>query len=489
MKSIQKLGKFIFFTVPFVFSLFENSCSVQKDPVIFPAPEGIEPSEDYEITVNGQPVFCYSSWRLDNIHTMTKINGRNVSPVSFAIFDFSHPVKVRLNVREGLIPSPEQVRILPSALNISPVVHGNVIEFTLHSPGNVTVDLSGDSQNALHLFTNFPETDVPSPDDPNVVYFGPGVHDIESVVMESGQTLYVAGGAVLRASPPRASPAVQIDQPNVTVRGRGIISGSRSYSEKKRFNMIRCQLTENVTIRDIVVIESPTWTVVFNESSNIQVDGLRIVCFYENSDGIVVSGSSGVSVRNSFVHNADDGLGIKAWQPVKNVRFENCQVWSDSGTPMGLTGEIFAPVENAVWKGITVLHYPSFPASNFDMRTVILIRARGGGRVQNILFEDIIVESNIGLRPAVRITNEKVNWNRTPMSLDTPYSEISDVTLRNVVINNLSHPEISDRLLFINDAKDILIRDIVLENVIVNGKPVSADDTRIENLNSHVIIR
>lgn len=489
-----------------IFSFFGNSCAVRsigQNPVIFPAPKGIAPSKDYKIFVDGQPVFCYTTWRLDNVHATTKINGRNVSPVNFAIFDFSRPARVRLELRKGLIPSAKRVRILPSALKISPEVHGNVIEFTLNSPGNVTVDPSGDSQNALHLFTNLPETDVPSPDDPNVVYFGPGVHDIESVALKSGQTLYIAGGAVLRVSPrptgnkgkamkleyAGAAPAIQLDKPNVTIRGRGIISGNRAYTDMKRFQMIRCDSNTNVTIRDIVVTDSPTWTVVFNECNNVQVDGLRVVCFFENSDGIVASGCSEVTVRNSFVHNADDGLGIKAWKPSKNVRFENCQVWSDSGTPMGLTGEIFAPVENACWKGITVLHYPSFPASQFEMRAVILIRARGGGRVRNISFEDIVVESNVGLRPAVRITNEKVNWNKTPMSEDTPFSEISDVTLRNVDIRNLSNPKTSNWLYFVNDAKNVLIHDIVLDNVVINGKPVIANDPRIKSLNSRIIIR
>ena len=503
MMKLKKFSNLVFFTVAFIFYLIGSSCS-GNDPVIFPAPEGMEPSKDYSISVNGQQVFCYSTWRLDNINKTTRVNGRPVSPVSFAIFDFSRPVKIRLDVRDGLIPSPEQVRILPSALNIVPVINGNTIEFTLNSPGNVTIDPSGDSQNALHLFTNFPETDIPSPDDPKVVYFGPGVHDIESVVLESGQTLYIAGGAVLRASPPPtgkkgtacgmqydiATPAIQLDKPDVSVRGRGIISGNRAYSEMKRFNMIRSELNENITIRDVVVIESPIWAVVFDECSNVRVDGLRVLNFFENSDGILASGSSDVTVQNSFVHNADDGLEIKAWKPVKNIRFENCQVWSDSGTPMGLTGEIFAPVENAVWKGITVLHYPSFPTNAFtDGRAAILIRARGGGKVQNILFEDILVESNVGRRPAVRITNEKVNWNRTPKDTDTPYSEISNVTLRNVVMQNFSHPETSDRLLFVNDTEESIIYDIFLENVVINGKPVVVDDARIENLNSQIIVR
>ena len=47
------------------------------------------------------------------------------------------------------------------------------------------------------VFANPPEVDVPSPGDPNVRYFGPGVHTIGAgQPITSGQTVYVAGGAL-----------------------------------------------------------------------------------------------------------------------------------------------------------------------------------------------------------------------------------------------------------------------------------------------------
>ncbi|MCE5206233.1 MAG: right-handed parallel beta-helix repeat-containing protein [Porphyromonadaceae bacterium] len=501
--------KLTLIAVVIMFSAFSEGNKVFSSVQIFPAPEGIEPSKDYKVFVDDKPVFCYPTWRLDNQKTTNQINNRKVSGLSFAIFDFSRPVKVRLELRSGLISSESQVRVLPATLGITPSVQGNTIEFTLNSPGNVTIDPSGDSQNALHLFSNFPETDIPDPHDPNVIYYGPGVHNIESVVLKSGQTLYLAGGALVRVSPPTtggtykasgmeynsAEPAVLLNESNVTIRGRGIISGMRSFTDMKRFNLIRGNDVENVTIRDIVVMEGANWEVHFRGCSNVRIEGLRVLGFFENSDGIAVEGglskgSTDVIVRNSFVHNSDDGLEIKSRGKfsVKNVRFENCQVWSDSGTPMGLTGEIEQPVENITWKGITVIHYPSFPASFPEGRAAILIMAQGGGRVRNILFEDIVVESNIGLRPAVRITNEKKKWNGAAVYPGTKFSEISGVTLRNVNMRNFTNSASTDKLLFKNGDPHTL-HEVVLENVRINGKQVTATDNRIENLNAHLIIR
>jgi len=51
---------------------------------------------------------------------------------------------------------------------------------------------------ARHLFANPPECDVPQPDAPNLLYFGPGIHEVSHVVVSNNQTVYVAGGAVVR---------------------------------------------------------------------------------------------------------------------------------------------------------------------------------------------------------------------------------------------------------------------------------------------------
>jgi hypothetical protein len=50
----------------------------------------------------------------------------------------------------------------------------------------------------LLLFANRPENNPPKHGDPNVVYFGPGIHKPERIALKAGQTLYLAGGAVVK---------------------------------------------------------------------------------------------------------------------------------------------------------------------------------------------------------------------------------------------------------------------------------------------------
>ena len=169
---------------------------------VFPAPSGIEASEDWKLEVEGRKVFCYQDYRLNTTFAPSLFRMK-VSPQGFAIFDFRGTVTVCATLRKGAVKSLDRLVIRPLARKIKPRVRGNVIEFELDRPGDVTIDPDGKGLRVLHLFTNPPEVDIPKRDDPDVFYFAPGVHDIEELELKSGQTLYLAGGAVVRPCPSR----------------------------------------------------------------------------------------------------------------------------------------------------------------------------------------------------------------------------------------------------------------------------------------------
>ena len=55
-------------------------------------------------------------------------------------------------------------------------VRENMIYFSLDKPGKFSIEINENRVNNLHVFANEPETEVPNPDDPGVVYFAPGFH-------------------------------------------------------------------------------------------------------------------------------------------------------------------------------------------------------------------------------------------------------------------------------------------------------------------------
>jgi hypothetical protein len=143
--------------------------SVAGEVTVFPHPRAIESSPDYRVEVEGQEVFCYRDYRLDTDFPPSLFDMR-VSPQAYAIFDFTGTVRVRVTVLSDLINSLDALEIRPLTAGIRARVAERTVEFVLDRPGDVTVDPQGTGLCVLHLFTNAPETDVPSPTDPDVIY-------------------------------------------------------------------------------------------------------------------------------------------------------------------------------------------------------------------------------------------------------------------------------------------------------------------------------
>jgi polygalacturonase len=266
---------------------------------------------------------------------------------------------------------------------------------------------------------------------------------------------------------------------------------------KKTFAPIRFRRLENFTLKDVVLLESSTWNVSLQGCRNVNIDNLRIVSFFINSDGIcTTTNCQDINVTNCFVHNADDSLEIKAMDsfwgdipedctdlfgPCRNILFENCQVWNDLATPMGITHEIATLVENVTFRNITVLHHTS-QTSRFDVRGQISIFPAGGGEVRNVTFENITVESANALHPnCISIDNTHNRWfnNVAPHYAGRPYSRIQNVLFKNININT-DHPTIQIRN-WSDNASDV---NVTFENVRINGKPLSDTPDAIHSINS-----
>ena len=98
-------------------------------------------------------------------------------------------------------------KVLPSSWKITPIIQGKSLSLTLSEPKPLTIEVNGNWVRSLHLFANPPEAQAPKPGDPNVVFFGPGIHEVSHLVVTNNQTVYVAGGAIVRAVIGAGSPS------------------------------------------------------------------------------------------------------------------------------------------------------------------------------------------------------------------------------------------------------------------------------------------
>lgn len=379
----------IAYSLLFVASLLPAFQAAVADVVIYPASPGLTASDDFTVTVDDKPVDVY---RVATLHG---------DWASFAAFDFSGTVKVTIRSKRPAVAA----KILPASFGVVPTIEGDTISFSLDRPRNLTIEVDG-IQRVLHLFANPLETDRPKPGDPGVIYFGPGLHEVATLDVPSGSTLYLAGGAVLRAViPPDEKPIQEKNwhgnkvyrnfiqlagSSGVTIRGRGVIDlGGLPWHAR---TAIVLRKTQNVRIEGISVLDAPAWVVAIFESQKIRVDNVKEICRRENSDGVDVCNSRDVLVENCFLRNNDDEVCVKTTAPApaspsENILVRNCVVWNERARGLGITSETRRDVSNVTFTDCDIIH--DFAQGGDCAALAILVS--DSGTMRNVRFENIRV--------------------------------------------------------------------------------------------------
>lgn len=151
------------------------SNDVKNKLVAYPAPEGAVQNSDFSVSVRipGQ------KWQElpEYLVKVDEVRGTNhaVENSSVSYFDFSGEVEVSVTSNKGDIQS---ARIRPLSYGITPEIKGNTLTFRLLQPRNLSVEVNGDIFHNLHLFANPIDEFIPDRKDTNLIYFGPGIHQI-----------------------------------------------------------------------------------------------------------------------------------------------------------------------------------------------------------------------------------------------------------------------------------------------------------------------
>jgi len=348
---------------------------------VYPAPPGAPMAKDFTVTVSGQAVPVYDS-----------------KVAAFGYFSFGGGAVVTV------VPSRDfkRVDIRPRSKNIAYSIKNKAITFTLNRPCNLSIELDGDIKRPLFLFANPFEQLKPEPTDPNVLYFEAGkIHEAGEIKVGSGQTVYIAGGAIVRGRI-RADGAEK-----VRILGRGILDGShRNYKTQ----MVKLSDCSDVVIRGIIVLNSYGWTVVPVKSDKVTIYNLKIVGWRDNDDGIDIVGCQNMRISNSFIRTKDDCIAVKAspayfqegksgMRDVINVSVTNSVLWNaESGNAMEIGFELQTnSISDILFKNCDIIHVESggaFTIHNGDYATVERIR------FQDIRVEDSrekLVELRVGL--------------------------------------------------------------------------------------------
>ena len=173
------------------------TCIFAKDTLAtWKAPAGVALNSDFTVKVRLQDGVWHtlSSYliKVDEVRDTRHY----VENASMAIFDFTGKVEVAVTYNLGEVQTQKSVLSRMISHFRSMVI---TVTFTLEHPRNLSVEVNGDIFHNFHLFTGSPERTIPDKDNPEVIYFGPGIHTVKNgeLRVPSGKTVYLAGGAVL----------------------------------------------------------------------------------------------------------------------------------------------------------------------------------------------------------------------------------------------------------------------------------------------------
>ena len=435
--------------------------------VIFPAPGDEPASPAYAAKVNGQPLFVYAAkvrhaiWQKPGLWSHHP--GCAAEETAFACFDFTGRVEVEITPARPF----KSAQLLPTSAGIATHVKDGVISFTLDGPRPLTLLLDGSDAVPLHLFCSAPETDVPDPRDPNVISFGPGSHDISTLKLKSNQTLYLAGGAILRAvlkpeDKGTYSERYQItfhppfidvkDAQHVRIRGRGIIDASLLPHPAR--TSIRLDNSSDVSIDGIIIRDSANWAIMIGNSERVSVTNVKEISGRLNSDGINTVSSQHVRIADCFVRNRDDSIVVKTMSPKReasDVLVENCTIWNDWGYALGVTYETRAPIHDVTFRNCDII---------YSDRGAMGVHVCDSATVSDITFENIRVENAQQKLLWLAVVRDQMFGN------DPTAGQIRDINFHNIVCTAapgkpLPHSEING-LDATHRVEKVMLRDVTL---------------------------
>jgi hypothetical protein len=420
------------------------------DLAVYPAPVNAVLNKDFTVKVrqNGK------AWRSLSVYTVivdkVSNNKHNAQKASMCYFDFSGEVEVSVTFNKGAV---KQARVRPLSYNIPHSVNGKTILFKLNKPANLSVEVNGDIFHNLHLFANPVDDFKPDLRDTNLLYFGPGIHEIKGKVLHvpSGKTVYLAGGAILRGQ------ILIKDAQHVRVLGRGMVDQSVKLG-------IRIANSKNVEVDGVFCTQCFT-----GGSDSVTIRNVKSMSYYGWGDGMNVISSSNVLIDGVFNRNSDDcttvyGTRLGFTGSSRNITMQNSTLWADVAHPIliGTHGNTPNPdvLENLTYINIDILDHQE---AQIDYQGCLSINAGDNNLVRNVRFENIRIEN---FRQG-QLVNIRVFFNSKYCT--APGRGVENVLFKDIVYNG-RHAGMSIIAGYNEERK---VKNIVFENLVINGRVIS----------------
>ena len=357
--------------------------------VVYPAPAGVTASTQYSVLVNGQSSFVFQS---------TYVTGSGESKGSFTSFSTSVTVPVSVTTNVDIT----SVTIRPLKLGITYTkTAAKTISINVPSNCNLSVEINGNIATPLCIFSNPLEVNVPGASDSNVKYYAAGQVYTENITPKAGQTIYIAGGAIVKGN------ITCTGVSNFTVRGRGIIDSSVNPSNSRTVRVVG---GSNITFEGIVFHSIQGWNTVFGTCTGLTVNNIKVISTQDTEcDAMDIVGCQNVTVNGGFFRSEDDCIAIKSTKAgynlgvgnPQNIKINNAVIFNGHhGNAMEIGYELNgitdanaqSTVSDIHYSNIDVIHKGTAIDGSTNRRSAMGIHNNENGRVSNVSYTDIRIE-------------------------------------------------------------------------------------------------
>lgn len=398
-------------------------------------------------------------------------------PWNTATFSVEGSFEVKITALKGL----KSYKISPSAHNIVPKVDGNTLTFTLDKPTYLLLEME-DSPSLILLMTP-PETEFPNVNDPNVLYFGPGVHETGVINLKSNQTVYIASGAVVIGR-------IQgINVENVKVMGRGVLEAHKYtfspypgvddpeinegvWGTNNRTKGLYFQGCKNGKVEGIGVRNAYKWQALYLQCKDFEICNMNTMAMRVQNDGLDIDTVENLYVHDNFIMSGDDGFGwhtVRAVEtkeePTRNVTANNNTIYNSSEGGNGI--RFGSSMETNLWENIKITNTYILNSSC----NAVMLDIQDWVHLKNVHIENVFVENEPGWAVLhAQIVRENYS---NDVELTSPYEKddyrghIDGVTIKNLKAEN------GTGVVIVGYDKNHLTQNVSLQNIEISGEPIT----------------
>ena len=490
-----------------------GSAAAQAAVKIYSAPEGIESSGDFAVTVDGQNAFVFYQAEnglrkkflpgggipAPNADESPEVKAGNTGkpakaarqvPARESWVSFETDQSALISVGQIASPLPlKDVLLLDQLGNaVEHKIDGATLSFTAVAGQKYVLILNKDLSRRLTIFAEVPEQDVPDrngadtfliqPGTPRAdyektakktLYFAPGLHEMGNAFpLKPGLQIYLAPGAYVRGfftCPPDADTA---GASGVKIFGRGILSGENNlitegpnnnylprplgfWSNSIYLGGFNLEPADNQTVQGITIIY-PSQQPIMSNGSKTLIENVKILNFEKGFGGICVG--SQASVKDCYISTDTRVLTTFG----SDTTFShNLIVGQNLDAPFYIGDRILDDLKNITFRDSTIVG---------DWKSLITVNQAHFGNLSNFTFKNLHAIYT-GAKPKVPLLNLGVGF--SPYRRGNYQGSITGVTVSDIQITAPGQSPAVGVSAF-GFSEQAAVRDVNVSKVTVNGE-------------------